>query len=370
MGQRNMMCIVKKEGKEFNLLLYNYIGITSNRSLGLLQFFSPFFYILNVLGACIITLVKFIVSLFTSLYRTRPEIIEHDELFLNFTYMFLERTKAANLYKGSKYWVIGPNIERKFVPKDKKIVEYKLFVSFADNFKILALSFNTIWNYLCYERSLCLIHKVWQFYELQIALSKIARNSTVYFANQSDKYATLIDNIPTKKKVLLQHGIALNWAKLPCPLKHVDTFYAISNQTWQDAYANILEGEPELKYFNPTIELTVYKNEKKSVLIVSEVTYFDQEREMLKALKDIDIVVYLKRHPGFSQDECYRNLQKEYGFNYVTEKVFPKVDFVISYFSTLAYEYMVHDIPVYIYNTKEEYNSEVMLKAFQKAVNK
>ena len=368
MGQRNMMCIVRKHGKEFNTLLYSYVGINNAAVVKLLQLFFPLLFILNVIWAFLLTIVKFLVSL-VKVFGKKPYAYRHlDELYLNFTYMFMERTKAAGLYQNSKYWVIGPNIDKAFIPKDKELIDYRQAISFIDNFTILSRSLNTILNYLFYERSLCLVHKAWQFYEVLIGVSKIAPNSKVYFANQSDKYAILFDSISTGPKVLLQHGIALNWDVLPCPLEHIDTFYAISSQTWQDAYANILVGQPELKFFNPTIQLTDYKNNRRSVLIVSEVTYFEQEVKILKALRGQNVDIYIKRHPGFVQDECYRNLQKEFDFTYITEKIFPKVDFVISYFSTLAYEYMAHGIPVYIYNTAEEFNVEIMLSEMNKNI--
>lgn len=49
--------------------------------------------------------------------------------------------------------------------------------------------------------------------------------------------------------------------------------------------------------------------------------------------------------------------------------MFPKVDFVISYFSTLAFEYMAHDIPVYMYGLKDGYSRDEMLLEFNKVRN-
>ena len=368
MGNRNMMCIVKKHGREFNTLLFSYVGIKNETLVKFLQLISPILYVINMFFAILFTIIKFIISCSKCIIKPKFIAKNYDEIFLNFTYMFLERTKAAGLYEKSRYWVIGPNIDSAFIPKDKEIIDYRKTITFCDNFIILKLSFNTIWNYFLYESNLCLVHKVWQFYEVQIALVKIATNSTIYFANQSDKYANLLDALPTGPKILLQHGIALNWDKLPCPLNNINTFYAISNQTWQDAFENILTNSPDIKFFNSTIQLSDLKNKRKSVLIISNVEYYNQEVEMLKALMNIDMEVYLKRHPGFTNDQCYRDLQKKYKFNYLTDKIFPKVDFVISYFSTLAFEYMTYDISVYIYNTKEEYNSEKMIEKIKKCV--
>lgn len=370
MGQRNMMCIVQKQGIDFSEFLFGYMGIKSKLVKSILIFVHPILYTLNIICSLLITIFKFFVAFFISIFRKQREIGEYNELYLNFTYMFIERTRAADLYQKSKYWIIGPNISDDYIPKEKTIVDYVSNISMTDNFVILSRSLNTIINYMFHERSLCLVHKAWQFYEVQVGLSKLTNNSILYFANQSDKYATLIDSLPSRRKVLLQHGIALNWDKLPYPLHNVDEFYSISNLTWQDAYQNILDCNPELKFFNPTIKLTDLNCKKKSVLIVSEITYFEQEKEMLKSLKEMEVDIFLKKHPGLTNDYCYINLQKDFKFTYITEKVFPRVDFVISYFSTLAFEYMAHDVPVYLYHSKEEYDNEEMIKQLNEVIIK
>ena len=50
----------------------------------------------------------------------------------------------------------------------------------------------------------------------------------------------------------------------------------------------------------------------------------------------------------------------------IEDKKFPKVDFVISYYSTLAYEYLAYDIPVYMYMTKEEFDAKEMMVRLKK----
>lgn len=366
MGIRNMLYITKCKGKEYNIFLFNAVGIRNRYVVNVLQFIYPILFVFNVFVSLVLTLCKFFVSLVGGLFRTKPIDKQYDELFLNFMDLFTERVKSADLYCKSNYWVIGPNVGRSFIPKDKNIIDYRCQIDMVDNFKILKLSLSTIWNYLLHGKCLCLVHKAWQFYEAYVGLSKITQNSNIYFSNQSDKYAILFDNIPSRKKILLQHGIALNWGILPCPLRHIDIFYAISEHTWQDAFAYILIGSPQLKFFNPTISLTDFNLERKSVLIVSEVTYFEQEVEILKALSKLNIEVFLKRHPGFTNDQCYRDLQSKYKFCYITDKVFPKVDFVVSYFSTLVFEYMEHGIPVYMYNSKEDFSVQRMLGELRK----
>jgi hypothetical protein len=131
-----------------------------------------------------------------------------------------------------------------------------------------------------------------------------------------------------------------------------------------------VEGNPTLKFLKPTIRLTKCSGSKKKVLIVSCITFYDREVEILKDLKGLDVEVYLKAHPGLTNDACYRKIQKEYGFNYITENIFPKVDFVISYDSTLAYEYMAWNIPVYMYEPEEKYDGSAMMDALNKALSK
>ena len=87
-----------------------------------------------------------------------------------------------------------------------------------------------------------------------------------------------------------------------------------------------------------------------TVLIISNLAEIDKETIALQIFKDIkNVNILLKKHPTESIDG-YKSYQDKYGFTIVPDDCFPEANLVISYFSTLAYEYSAHRIPVYMYS--------------------
>lgn len=93
------------------------------------------------------------------------------------------------------------------------------------------------------------------------------------------------------------------------------------------------------------------KSEKKSVLIVSNYYIFARREEyIIKQLQDLDIEIYLKNHPSHS-NSLYNDMKSKYRFNFISglDTSLPAVDMLISYDSTLAYEYASIGIKVLYY---------------------
>lgn len=346
-----------------NHYMYKLIGIRKHVIISFLDILSPFLYILNVVFSLSYFVFKFLSGIV--LYRRKPliEVADIDTIYLFFFNHFIDRCKCANLYDRSRYYVLMPSIDKKFVNiHEKTIIDYKAYLNSADSFSIFFRSLSCLSEYVLKERTHCLVHKAWEFYELQVALEKIAKNSSLVFCNQSDKWALLFDNINSKKKILMQHGVASKWGKTPYRLSHVDIFYSMTQSTWQDAYKTILDCQPELRFMQPTINLFDTCSDSFNVLIISDIIQFEIEKRIVETLFEYkDLKIFVKKHPSLINDECYKSLQKEYDFTYITDNRFPKVDFVISYYSTLAYEYMAYDIPVYMYNDVNDFSMNGLL---------
>ena len=77
--------------------------------------------------------------------------------------------------------------------------------------------------------------------------------------------------------------------------------------------------------------------------------YFDKEVEIIKALKDFDIDLYVKNHPT-QTNEGYERLEKSCRFTLISGQKFPHVNLVITYDSTLAHEYQSVGVEV-LYHT-------------------
>lgn len=354
----------------FNHYMYKLIGIKSSRIILLLDILTPIIYVLNVIVSFFFFFYKFISNIIQ--YKKNDHEIQPGSIYLFFCNYFTDRCKSANLYTSSQFYVIMPGINHNFVNiPEKTIIDYKSYLTKSDAFFIYFRCLKCLCQYVLLDHSHCLIHKSWEYYELEIALRKLCKDCDLYFCNQSDKWALLFDSIPSKSKTLLQHGLASTLGRVPYRLKNISKFYSITKSTWKDAYENIFDCNPELVIMDPTIELYQTNDNKFRILIVADIIQLENEVNMLKNLSKFTCLeIYLKKHPSLQNDKCYRQLQSKYNFIYITEKKFPRVDFVISYYSTLAYEYMAYDIPVYMYMTKEEYSSDVMLKQLKDEMSK
>lgn len=358
-GIDNILFITKNNCWRYNKYGLNSLGLKGVKLWAVLLF-SPLLFFLIVFYAVLYVTFKFIQGVIIFSHDEYSN-VSGDNLFLLFTPLLIDRCKRANLYSESNNWIIGPNVnsvDTSSLPGT--IIGYKECLKKSDSFRIFRESLLTLFGYIKFFPCLQPVYNVWDYYEVKVSLEKIAPNNRLYFSNQSDRWALLFDEIKSNGKTLLQHGIALNWGKVPYMLHQVDEFYAISNQTWQDAYNYILDSIPSLKIMRPTIELKEVKNEGITVLIVSEITHIKLEERIIKFLNEKGVIIYLKKHPYLTNDMCYLELQQQYGFRYITDKFFPKVDFVISYFSTLAYEYMAWDIPVYVYDSEVNFDFNVV----------
>ena len=110
----------------------------------------------------------------------------------------------------------------------------------------------------------------------------------------------------------------------------------------------------DVKYFIPEIKLQSVPHEVgiKNVLLIGCVIHFKEiEAEIIKKYSiDKKYKLYVKPHPCFSM-AFYEELIKKYNFTIIKDRnYFPDVDCVISYDSTLAYEYQLQNIEVHIHS--------------------
>lgn len=355
-AQDDMRFVFGNLKQDYNTILLQYAGVKSPHLLNFLVRIKWLLIVTNIVLTILIIIFKFIIYPFRCLFifgnKTQNE---GEKYIMYYHHLLYDRLKASELDIDDAVWIIEPHLYNGSIHSDKKKLFIKQYLSIKDWLLILKDSLNTVFNYINYFDTICLIHKVWEYYETYYALNRICKDKTIVFCNQYDKWAFCFDALPTKKKILLQHGI-LPPDQLPCRLKNIDEFYALSNHTWQDAYSNLFSCTPKLSIMKPSIELApIESNGKISVTVVSEITHFEVEKQFLRQLVSLGVEVYVKKHPALKDDECYRKLQGELGFHYITERIFPKTDFVISYFSTLAFEYMAWDIPVYMYEHDDEF---------------
>lgn len=361
-GLNNLMVMTKLPGAKYNLFLFEAAGVKPGKFQKFLYYCSPIIYILLLVYTLFYILIKFLLTILTSfIYKNqKSNLIGHD-VGLIFTNLTVSRVKTAELYDSISDWIIGPNIQCDRSNLNN-VVEYKSHLSIIDYCLVLKLCILSLVHYCCHYTCLSLVYNNWSFYEAYIALLKIAPGNNVYYANQSDNWAIMLDSIPFKSRTLIQHGYVGN-VDVPNRLKGIDCFYALSKKASEDALDSIFACKPEVKIIKPTIKLKDYNDNKFKILLVLDVRFFEIEKKIIEYLQKDGISVYLKKHPSLTNDSDYRKLVKKYNLIYITEQIFPKVDYVISYNSTLAREYMVYEIPVYIYtNDNRTYNESEIKK--------
>lgn len=205
---------------------------------------------------------------------------------------------------------------------------------------------------LRYNKYLIPIYKGPEYYLVYYSLKNITSELSLVFSNQSDRWAIMFDNLPAKEKILLQHGIDFPFEYLFYKLRTITHFYAISKSTWNNSSKYLLCSKPILNYLEPTIKLMHIERQRFTVLLISYFGFYNQEVDILSNLCCDDVDIYVKLHPTQSAklNQQYFNLQNKYSFNIVENGCFPRVDYVISYLSTLAYEYEALGIAIHVYD--------------------
>lgn len=207
------------------------------------------------------------------------------------------------------------------------------------------------------------------------AMKSIPCHVELIFANHKDTFATLIDALPHQKKTLVQHGTEIlmenpnhighpyysyhedgnYWSQnLPCRYKSLNKLYCFSKKELEAMSTSVLNCSPEvfyvgysLKQFNENLE-----GDKAILIIAFYDLYYEKERELISLLQNRGIKIYLKNHPLFSAS-VYSELGKEYSFILLDGAIYPKVDVVFSYSSTLALEYENLGVRIILYNNMD-----------------
>ncbi|HHH1038101.1 TPA: hypothetical protein ACPZP3_004610, partial [Yersinia enterocolitica] len=202
----------------------------------------------------------------------------------------------------------------------------------------------------------------------RVALSKL--DGHFYMNDHFDRYALLIDSAARKlskdsnriKLTLVQHGIlcasnnSLGFVEFPIKIRYrlqaVTTLYAYDTES-EKAFKNSILSHTcglftEVKYFKPTIQLTkvTHAVDKFRILFVghplAESIQLNLYSLLINSSEEVFFILY-KPHPTTGHSKMVEqqtwSIIKDNDF-------FPEVDVVISYPSTLAYEYQLQGIKV------------------------
>lgn len=149
----------------------------------------------------------------------------------------------------------------------------------------------------------------------------------------------------------MQHGIETKTANWPVKLNTVTTLYAFNEELGLDVTRALLTHEPEYKFMKPTIGLIDDEEDKnfKVLIVCHPAAMRDREEYLISHLQEPYITVYAKTHYTTPDLSFYEELTKRYNYHLITTKMFPKVNTLISYRSTLVSEYEICGIPALMY---------------------
>ena len=208
-----------------------------------------------------------------------------------------------------------------------------------------------------------------QWFLLYRACRQIPATSHIFFINHKDRWAYLEDKLECVHKTLIQHGTERIYCSkeeaerrglipVGCYFVHnipnryhtLNKIITLSEQENEALKKSILDCHPSFVVGGYGFETYSLNSKRFSVLIICHSgLYIDKEVEIIKALKDFDIDLYVKNHPT-QTNEGYERLEKSCRFTLISGQKFPHVNLVITYDSTLAHEYQSVGVEV-LYHT-------------------
>ncbi|MCI6213147.1 hypothetical protein [Bacteroides heparinolyticus] len=307
-----------------------------------------------------------------SLVRTSQhvEVGQINRLFLNFAHLLISRIKAAEIFESSTYWLEKPfkDVSCKGL-EDKVLLTVFEVLTISDVFyalksSILATLYVAIHNPYHYVRN---SSTSFEFYLTFKAIQRFPHQAELIFGNHIDRWAILFDSCPQQEKTLIMHGIETKKADWPVKLKTVTKVYAFNEELGKDLKKALLSCNPVFCYMKPTINLVddVDDHNFKVLIVCHPASMRDREKYLISHLQLDNITVYAKTHYTTPDVSFYEDLTKKYNFRLITYQLFPKVNILISYRSTLVSEYEICGIPTLMYYdyTLEELVEQIKQKA-------
>ena len=288
------------------------------------------------------------------------------ELYIDNCPLLKGRTISAGKYEQSVDWLYSFDVPKKNWDHTKRCHSLFEYVNILDVFKSYVLSIIAILGaqYYLQFKFVFRTYNSFEFFLTYYVLKNISPDITLCFCNQMDRWAILFDRAPQKNRILFQHGIEMPTADWPVKFEHTDSVYVLSMEETDNLLKAAFKVKPtHIFQLKPTIELTKMDDTNLfTVLIVGYPGYlmYDKESAIVKAFAQEHYFVYLKPHPGKEDMTKYLILEKAYkNCKIILQKVFPDVDAVCSYRSTLAVEYQAHGKFVMMY---DDYSVEEMIE--------
>ncbi len=347
--------------KYFNSLKNKNKTVLFNRVPGLSKIKSRkvqnFVWSISVIGEPVVSFIIETVMLFPYLWKalnTKRQPLS-EKLYIDNCPLLKQRTYSAGLYEDSKDWLYGFFVSEN--EKDYSKTVHTLFEYLNIRDVVWAYCMAVVATFASLRKTkfkyVMRNYSSFEYCMFYRYLRNIPRDTTICFCNQMDKWALMFDDAPLNK-ILFQHGIEMPEANWPHKLKSIDTVYVLSLEESRNLFHAAFDRNPSNIYvMEPTIKLSPVDSRKYNILIVGfpGYSFFDKESFLVKTFSGSPYYVYLKPHPGKEDMTKYKNLATSYpdSCTLIMEQMFPDVDIVVSYRSTLAIEYQAYDKKVLFY---------------------
>jgi hypothetical protein len=251
---------------------------------------------------------------------------------------------------------------------DRLVLNHYLLINFRDIVHSLfkSLKFNYLFQKQAKGFWVLESYTVYNWVLTGVLVDKFKGNFII--SEHYDRWAVLVDSCISNRKAqakclntitLIQHGIvqSLNGNEsvfnlnLPYKLKNIRYLYVYDQESLIFFENNVLmtlaKKTMDVCFFSPLIKLTNLSCEKFSVLLVGHPVCLNFHIALCIYLSKNGFNIYYKPHPAtkcsldkLRASECILIVEKE---------AFPKVDYLISYPSTLTLEYEQHSISSYVH---------------------
>ena len=327
--------------------------------IGLISIFEIFFSLL-------ILSFRFIKNSFVYLF-TPSKKITNTNLMLGLNcdkLLFTNMMNSVDVVKGDITILEIPSIKTKYF--DYKRISIFTGIDYKDILRAYCYSFKMIFLIKKKYNKRDFFFRAYSSFEYFLCyffVTKSHKTNKYYFDALIDRWAYLLGDIQ-HESCLVQHGILSESVKIK-KIGKVDYAYYI-NEKQKNICEKILFKNIPVAFYRENTNLggvsKLLKNGKKNILLICNELFFDKEKEIIKDLSKININLYVKPHPHNSYHP-YENLMLLNNFILLQKKDLPKVDFVISYFSTLATEYESNGVEVLMYDDELfQYNYDKIVK--------
>jgi len=349
-----------------NQLVYSEISSAKRKSIRTLQVYlelpDKYVPLLNILAPVlpicdmVISLVRVFFKFILCVIRLIPS--HHQSIPSGYFFVQLNMLpgKVNNMNK------VVPEIEKTYleIPFIKNQmtggVNILPYLNVVDLWESMLLSVRTIiFLYWKYSKNYQMFraHSSFEFYLTCMFVRKTPNDRSFVFYSLIDRWAYLFANDSKHSNILIQHGILgdVPFIKMKAPHK----VYYVNKEQKQILDKRLFRIPPMESLYRPMLQFSgdekLLKNDREDILLVCCPKFTEQERSIIDSIcKTNRYNLYVKTHPGFSNNDIYDELQSKYGFILLDKYDYPKVDFVISYNSTLAIEYMDVGMVVYKYD--------------------